>query len=178
YFTRRADSAQVITAKNWIVAQLQAIPGLTVTTSTFDASYGPNIIATKAGSVHPERVIVLGAHYDSINASGASLTAPGADDNASGSAGLLETARLLAQGDFENTVRCVWFCAEEFGLVGSDADAQALDAAGAQVRAMLNMDMIAYRQAGDPFDLDLVTSNTDPSLTQFCRDVTAVYVPG
>ena len=177
YFTRRADSAQVITAKNWLVAQLQAIPGLTVTTSTFDGTLGPNIIATKTGSVHPERLVVLGAHYDSINLSGAALAAPGADDNASGSAGLLETARILATGDFENTVRCVWFCAEEFGLIGSQADAAALDAAGAQVRAMLNMDMIAYRQAGDAFDLDLVTSNTDPSLTQFCRDATATYVP-
>jgi hypothetical protein len=177
YFTRRADSTQVITAKNWIVAQLQAIPGLTVTTSTFDASYGPNIIATKTGSVHPERVIVLGAHYDSINASGASLTAPGADDNASGSAGLLETARILAQGDFEDTVRCVWFCAEELGLIGSTADAQALDAAGTQVVAMLNMDMIAYRQAGDAFDLDFATNDTNPALTQFCRDATATYVP-
>ncbi|HZM00721.1 MAG TPA: M28 family peptidase [Planctomycetota bacterium] len=177
YFTRRANSAQVLVAKDWLVAQLQAIPGLTVTTSTFNAAYGPNVIATKTGSVHPERVIVLGAHYDSVNGDGATLAAPGADDNASGSAGLLETARLLAQGDYENTVRCVWYCAEELGLIGSTADAQALDAAGTQVIAMLNLDMISYRKAGDPHDLDFVTSNTDPVLTQFCRDITAAYVP-
>lgn len=177
YFTRISTSAQVLVAKNWLVAQLQAIPGLTVTTSTFDSSYGPNIIATKTGSVHPERVLVLGAHYDSVNQDGSALAAPGADDNASGSAGLLETARLLAQGSFENTVRCVWYCGEEQGLIGSTADAQALDAAGTQVIAMLNMDMISYRKAGDAFDLDLVTNSTDPTLTQFCRDVTATYVP-
>jgi hypothetical protein len=42
---------------------------------------------------------------------------------------------------------------------------------------MLNMDMIAYRQAGDAFDLDFATNDTNPALTQFCRDATATYVP-
>jgi hypothetical protein len=176
-FTRRADSAQVLVAKDWIVAQLAAIPGLTVTTPSFSASYGPNIVAEKLGSVHPERIVVLGAHYDSINQSGASFAAPGADDNASGSGGLLEAARLLAQGNFENTIRLCWFCAEEFGTVGSEALAAALDAQNAQVVAMLNMDMIAHREPGDAFDLDFATNDTDAALTQFCRDVTAAYVP-
>jgi len=178
YFTRRADSATVLVAKDWLVAQLAAIPGVLVSTSTFDAQYGPNIIATLPGQVHPERVVVLGAHYDSINLAGELLTAPGADDNASGSAGLLEAVSVLAQGDFENTVRCVWFCAEELGLIGSDADATALAASGTDVVAMLNMDMIAHKEPGDAFDLDFASNSTDPVLTQFCRDVTAAYVPG
>jgi len=177
YFTRRADSTQVLTARDWILAQLAAIPGLTVTTETFNGSYGPNIVATKTGAVHPERLVILGAHYDSINGSGSGLAAPGADDNASGSAGLLEAARVLAQGNYENTVRCVWFCAEELGLLGSEAMAAALDAQNAQVVAMLNMDMIAHKEAGDSFDLDFATNNTDPALVQFCRDITAAYVP-
>jgi hypothetical protein len=178
WFTRRATSSEVLLAKNWLVAQLQAIPGVTVTTSAFSSSYGPNVIAEIAGQVHPERVVVLGAHYDSINQAGSSQPAPGADDNASGSGGLLEATRVLAQGDFEYTVRCVWFCAEEFGLVGSDADASDLADAGTDVVAMLNMDMIAHREPGDAYDLDFATNNTDPALTQFCRDVTAAYVPG
>ena len=86
YFTRRADSATVLVAKDWLVAQLAAIPGVQVSTSTFTTGYGPNIIATIPGNVHPERVVVLGAHYDSINQSGATLAAPGADDDGSGSA--------------------------------------------------------------------------------------------
>jgi hypothetical protein len=178
YFTRRADSATVLQAKDWLVAQLSAIPGVQVSTSTFDGAYGPNVIATLPGQVHPERVVVLGAHYDSINGSGSTLTAPGADDNASGSAGLLEAASILAQGEFENTIRCVWFCAEELGLVGSEADAAALKAAGTDVVAMLNMDMIAHREGSDALDLDFATNSTDPALTQFCRDATAAYVPG
>ncbi len=178
YSTRRADSSTVLLAKDWLVAQIAAIPGVQVSTSTFDSQYGPNIVATLPGLVHPERVVVLGAHYDSINLSGSTQPAPGADDNASGSAGLLEALSVLAQGDFENTVRCVWFCAEELGLIGSDADAAALAAAGTDVIAMLNMDMIAHKESGDAFDLDFASNSTDPMLTQFCRDVTAAYVPG
>jgi len=177
YFTRRADSAQVFVAKDWIVSQLAAIPGITVTIETFSGTYGPNIVATKLGSVHPERLVILGAHYDSINGAGAALPAPGADDNASGSGGLLEACRVLAQGSFENTVRCAWFCAEEFGTVGSEAMAAGLDAGGAQVVAMLNMDMIAHLEPGDAYDLDFASNDTDAALTQFCRDLTAAYVP-
>lgn len=177
YFTRRADSAQVQTAKNWIVAQLQTIPGITVTTQTFDGGLGPNIIATITGTTHPERIVVLGAHYDSINLAGAGSPAPGADDNATGSAGILEATRILAQGDYENTLRLMFYCAEEFGLVGSDYDAQLLESQGANVVAMLNMDMIGHLQAGDSYDLDFATNDTNAALTQFCRDVTAAYMP-
>ncbi len=177
YHTRRADQPTATQAKNWLVQQLQAIPGLTVTTQTFSGSYVPNIIAELPGTTHPERIVVLGGHYDSINGSGATAAAPGADDNASGSAGVLEAARVLTQGQFENTVRLLLFSAEEFGLVGSSYDAGQLAAGGAQVVGMLCLDMIAYRQAGDTLDLDLATNSTDPALTQFCSDAAAAYVP-
>lgn len=178
YFTRRADSTQIQTAKNWLVAQLSAIPGVTVTTQTFSGSYAPNVIATITGTSHPERIVVLGAHYDSINLAGASQIAPGADDNATGSAGILEATRILAQADYENTIRLMFYSAEEFGLVGSDYDAAQLANQGANVVAMLNMDMIGHLQAGDTFDLDFATNDTNSALTQFCRDVTVAYVPG
>lgn len=178
YFTRRADSSQIQTAKNWLVAQLSAIPGVTVTTQTFSGSYAPNVIATIPGVSHPERIVVLGAHYDSINLAGASQTAPGADDNATGSAGILEATRILAQADYENTIRLMFYSAEEFGLVGSDYDAEQLANQGANVVAMLNMDMIGHLEPGDSFDLDFATNDTNAALTQFCRDVTVAYVPG
>jgi hypothetical protein len=72
----------------------------------------------------------------------------------------------------------VWFCAEEEGLIGSEAYAAMLDNQDAQVLAMLNMDMIAHLEAGDTYDLDFTTNSSDAPLTQFCRDVTAAYVPG
>lgn len=175
YPTRRADQPQAITAKNWLVSQLQAIPGVIVTTDTFNASYSPNVIAEIPGAVNPNRVVVLGAHYDSINHSGATAIAPGADDNASGTAGIIEATRILSTASFENTIRLVLFSAEEFGLVGAYHDAGQL--AGTDVLAMLNMDMIAHRDTGDTADLDFATNNTDASLTSFCMQTAQTYVP-
>jgi hypothetical protein len=176
YTTRRSTSPQLLQAQVWLKAQLANIPGLVVSEHLWDAGHAPNIVAELTG-LEPDRVVVLGAHLDSINLSGASLPAPGADDNASGSGGLLEAARVLAGGDFEHTLRFVWFSGEEFGLLGADAYAQKLLADGDQPLAMLNMDMIAHRAPGDPLDLDLITNNTDPALTAFIRDATLVYVP-
>ncbi|MBI4879694.1 MAG: M28 family peptidase [Planctomycetes bacterium] len=177
FHTRRSDQPEALLAKNWLVARFQAIPGVTVTTETFQAGYAPNIICELPGATHPERILVLGAHYDSINEGGAEKPAPGADDNASGAAGLLEAARVLAQGQFEATIRVVLFAAEEFNLDGSSADAQGLVDSGAQVLGMLNLDMISYRQAGDAYDVDFILGATDTDLTQFCMDVTSAYLP-
>jgi len=174
YHTRRSDQVQATQAMNWLVSQLQAIPGVTVSTDTFNGSYAPNVIAEITGIVNPSRTVVLGAHYDSINYQGANSWAPGADDNASGSAGILEAARILSTQQFENTVRLILFSAEEFGLVGAYHDAGNL--AGQDVVGMLNMDMIAHRDNGDTADLDFATNNTDAALTSFCMATAQTYV--
>ncbi len=175
YPTRRADQPQAVNVKNWLVAKLQSIPGVNVSTETFSASYAPNVVAEIPGTVDPSTLVVLGAHFDSINYAGATANAPGADDNASGTAGILEAARILSTGSFEHTIRLVLFSAEEFGLVGSFHDAG--KHAPAKVVGMLNMDMIAHRAAGDAADLDFVTTNTDPGLTSFCAQTAQTYVP-
>lgn len=180
YPDRRADGSSILTAKDWLVSQLSAIPGLdSVTTHTFDSGLAPNVVAEITGTTDPDTVVVLGAHYDSINLSGSQFAAPGADDNASGSGGLLEAARVLSAGEFENTIRFVWFSAEEFGLIGAGEYADLLNATpGLDTVAMINMDMIAHRAPGDTFDVDFVTNNTDSALTQFCIDVAQAYTPG
>lgn len=66
-----------------------------------------NIIAELTGGSSPETVLIVGAHYDSVR------TTPGADDNASGVAGLLGLARALAGAQMERTVRFVAFALEE-----------------------------------------------------------------
>jgi Zn-dependent M28 family amino/carboxypeptidase len=70
------------------------------------------------------------------------MAAPGADDNASGSAALLELLRALAAVPLQRTVRFVWFCGEEQGLIGSRAIAAAYAAEGAPLYAMVNADML------------------------------------
>jgi hypothetical protein len=110
-----------------------------------------NVIATKTGTLFPDKYIVVGAHYDSINftdgSSAISMTfAPGADDNASGTAAVLEIARLLKLHDFEplNSIRFITFAFEEGGLHGAYRDVDRIMEEDLDVIAMINSDMIAY----------------------------------
>jgi Zn-dependent M28 family amino/carboxypeptidase len=103
-----------------------------------------NVVAERRGQgVEPRPLWIVGAHLDSINVSGATRPAPGADDNASGTAGLLEIARALAGRTTDADVTLLFFGGEELGLFGSKAHVAGMSAADrARLRAMLNMDMI------------------------------------
>jgi hypothetical protein len=98
-----------------------------------------NLIAEKAGSgPAAATVIELGAHYDSMP------WAPGADDNASGVAVVLETARLLATRPTDKTVRFVFYAMEEEGLVGSAAHVKQLIERQDLPEAALVLDMVGF----------------------------------
>jgi hypothetical protein len=72
-----------------------------------------NVVATQVGDDHPEITVVVGAHFDSANN-------PGADDNGSGTAMVMEAARILSQHRSPMTIKYVLFDREEQGLVGSE----------------------------------------------------------
>lgn len=102
-----------------------------------------NLEAERLGTVSPEQIVVLGAHYDSIAGT------PGANDNGSGVAALLEIARLLAQHSHARTVRFVAFVNEEppffYGdEMGSRRYADRARARGENIRAMLALETIGY----------------------------------
>jgi len=102
-----------------------------------------NIIAERRGNTEPERVLIIGAHYDTAEGT------PGADDNASGVAVLLELARLHAQTSFRKTVRFVAFTLEEPPFfrthhMGSRVYARSLKAKGEQIDAMISLEMLGY----------------------------------
>jgi len=85
----------------------------TFTGSTLHLGKAINLIAFKEGKVEPHRVLELGAHYDTI-------ANPGADDNCSGIAGVLEAARILADIPTERSIRfCLYDLEEVFGGLGS-----------------------------------------------------------
>jgi hypothetical protein len=97
-----------------------------------------NMVGELAGSTTPEMIYILGAHYDHLEGD-----RPGGDDNASGTAGLLEAARVLSQYQFESTIRFIGFNAEEDGRGGSkDYVNNHLVPSGENVVGMVNMDMI------------------------------------
>lgn len=170
---RKASSGAFV-AETYLVNSFDAIGGLDVNTHHYSASYSDNVIAELPGAVDPSVIIVVGGHYDSTSSSSA---APGADDNASGTSGVREIARVLSQYEFKYTIRFCAFGAEEVGLIGSDAYCDLLVSQGANVQAMVNLDMTAYRASGDTADVDFVTNYSSSSLIQFCTDMYNTYVP-
>lgn len=113
-----------------------------------------NVIGEKQGLVHPEQIVLLTAHLDSRAATTPHNPAPGADDNASGSAALLVAADLLADLNFDYTIRLVFFTGEEQGMYGSLYYATDVAAAGEDIIGVLNLDMIAWDAKYGP-DIDL-----------------------
>lgn len=174
--TRRADQPQNAQAVAWLQAYLAQFPGLAVTLQPFRSGHGPNVIAELRGRERPDELVLVGAHLDSYAGSGQAV-APGADDNASGCASVLELVRLLARLPLRRTVRFCCWNSEEFGLYGSAAYAQALRSANANVIAYLNTDMNAFRQSGDARDLDFVLDNSTTALVQYLTAVSQTYVP-
>lgn len=92
----------------------------------------------------PNRVVIVGAHIDSrvTDVMNATSDAPGANDNASGVALVLEAARLLSQRQFDATIVYAVFSGEEQGLWGAELLADTVKARGWQVSAMLNNDIV------------------------------------
>jgi parallel beta-helix repeat protein len=129
-----------------IVATLQSF-GLSVELEPFTYQSGThyNVVATQTGIVYPESYYVIGAHYDSAND-------PGADDDASGVAGVMEAARILSQYPTDYTIKYIAFDLEEYGLIGSEAyvDIHFSD----DIRGMISMDMIAYDPATNKANID------------------------
>jgi hypothetical protein len=110
-----------------------------------------NLVATLRGSVEPDRVYVVSGHYDSRNSDGrdAKGDAPGANDDGSGTAAVLEVADVLAGVPLRATLRLVSYDGEELGLLGSTADAKALAAAKAQVDGMMTLDICGNTESAD-----------------------------
>jgi hypothetical protein len=102
-----------------------------------------NVVGVHAGVTRPDDVYLVGAHYDSVNN-------PGADDNASGVAAVMELARIMTQYQFDATLAFVAFDREEQGLHGAYAYRAAHDTS--KIRGMLSLDMIAYNPPGTHYD--------------------------
>ena len=102
-----------------------------------------NVVGTLLGTTHPNQVYVAGAHYDSVRG-------PGANDNGSGVASVVEAARVLSQYRFEDTLKFVAFDLEEQGHFGSQA--YVASQAGSDIRGMISVDMIGYDAAGANHD--------------------------
>jgi hypothetical protein len=132
-----------------------------------------NVVAEIKGETEPDEIIIICAHYDSIS-NEPTLRAPGADDNASGVAAVMEAARILAGYPFDFTVRFIAFSAEEWGLYGSHFHSAAARAGSERIIGVLNFDMIAYAD-NMPEDLDVVVNDASWWMAERTEQIAGTY---
>lgn len=98
---------------------------------------GNNVIAFQTGSLYPDSVFMICAHYDSVDEFCA-------DDNASGTSAVLEAARILSKYKFEYSIVYALWDEEEKGLIGSYNYAKSTRERGEMIAGVINLDMIGY----------------------------------
>jgi hypothetical protein len=149
--TRYYSTTQMQTATQYVYDRFVEY-GLTdvhFDTFTYNGYTIRNVIGVKTGATYPSRLYMVCGHLDSTSPQAGTL-APGAEDNGTGSVGVLEAARLLANVRTDATIYFVCFTAEEQGLIGSEHLAAIADQQNWDLRGVLNMDMIGYDRAGAP----------------------------
>jgi Zn-dependent M28 family amino/carboxypeptidase len=146
---------------------------------TVQGSY-KNVVGELRGTQTPQKVYIVGGHYDTYG----NGEKPGGDDNASGTAGVLEAARVLSRYSFASTIRFIGFNAEEDWMLGSQDYVNSIVASGKEtIAGMINLDMILRPLwDGDPSqqkDADLTTDSTTPCLAWANKflDAASIYTP-
>jgi len=138
-------------ARNWLLGRFGQA-GLPAGYFYWNGNWGGgpwpcrNVHGNLPGSSGPGRVVVMGGHMDSRTVSSGDVTgfAPGADDDGSGVAALVETGRLLCGQTLRTTFVPAAFAGEEQGLLGAEAYVDQLQVGSVQVAGMINLDMIGH----------------------------------
>lgn len=194
YINRRADAIHIYAVKDWLVSQYENMNVDSVQQHEFESiSYhgaapalivsAPNVLAIQVGKTRPEEIVICGAHYDSYvhDPIGMfdpdTLVSPGADDNATGVAGILTTARILSNYEFERTIIYANWNAEELGLCGSKEYAKECHADSVDIVAYFNLDMTGYVNPGDDIHIHLLYTSCDSLLGKFVKQVCHTYLP-
>ena len=149
-----------------------------------------NVVATLRGTTDPDRIYIASGHYDSINSDvmNATLDAPGADDDASGVAVIMELARVLSHYPLEATVMLVAVQGEEQGLLGSRGLAEEAVAKKWNVEGMITNDIVGGAVGGqgdiDNHTVRIFSANPKGAgegsarhWARFVRDATRVWLP-
>ena len=184
YGSRIWNSENAFAASDWIAGRMEAL-GLEVEQQPFNANTwmgsgaaAPNVIGIQRGTLYPDTYVVCGSHFDSFSyeAMMGGGTAPGADDNATGVASVLESARIMTQYEFEySIIYCAYGC-EEMGLYGSEAYASRCQQQGMDIIGYFNNDMNGYLY-GDQIHIDCIYPNSVEPIGTYYMNVGSVYYP-
>jgi leucyl aminopeptidase len=178
YTTRYYTSATGVSSANALLGKYRGYAGsnANVEVNPFPHTWAqPSIIARINGKgPSADEIVIVGGHIDSTSSG---TRAPGADDDASGSATVLEVFRVIVESNFEpeRTLEFHGYAAEEVGLRGSQAIATAYANEGKNVVAMLQMDMTAFVRSGTNPTIGVVTDFTNAPLSAFVRALASEY---
>jgi len=175
--SRHSFSEGALTAAHWLKERVEDT-GATCRLAPFLVGFAPNVICRYSGIKDTNATVLISGHYDSRGSFG-SVRAPGADDDGSGTTGVLSIARTIARKGvkFHGNVELAFFAGEEQGLLGSRAYARELRAAGANLTLMVQADMTAYRAPGEPLQLGFPDLIGTPEVTQLVANISTIYSP-
>lgn len=159
--TRYITTDSIDAARDWMMQKFLdwGYADVSMQPFEYDGDIHYNVKAVKPGYAEEDKLIVVGAHYDATSTDPLML-APGADDNASGTAVVLEMARVFADIPLRKTIIFMPFSAEEQGLIGSHYAAVDFREQGADLELMINHDMIGHNSDPD-FDVNMQSGNFD-----------------
>ncbi|MCP4581780.1 MAG: M20/M25/M40 family metallo-hydrolase [candidate division Zixibacteria bacterium] len=161
FVTRYSYSDSCRAAELWAI---NTFSDLGLETELFSYDYSGNTwynpIGRKVGLAYPDSIYIIIAHIDATSEN-PDFSAPGAEDNGSGSAGVLEAARILSQYDFNCTIEFVLVSGEEQGLYGSEAYAEYCFLNNKNIGGVFNFDMIAY-EGGYGWDINIYSDQNFP----------------
>src|SRR5947209_568207 len=200
-------------AREWIAAQFRSYsPKLHVTFDKHRIAGHPNqrlfknveiwnVVAMLPGTSEPDRQVLVSGHYDTINMTyktgpdgrrqldaeaTVAAPAPGVTDDGSGTAAVLELARVMSQFQFRKTIVFVAFAAEEYGLYGSGSYAEEAAQKHQQIEGVFNNDIIGSDVTGNGETTNRYVNvySEDPNdsssrqLARYLRDTNELYQPG
>jgi hypothetical protein len=133
-----------------------------------------NVEAVQTGTVYPDSYVIICGHFDSVSDQ-PMQSAPGADDNATGTTAVLTAAEILSNHAFEYSIRYVCFSGEEQGLVGSFHYSSWARLNDVDIVGVLNFDMLGYWESGVDKDLEIETNRASRWLAEAVINAAELY---
>ncbi|KAJ3088749.1 hypothetical protein HDU96_004009, partial [Phlyctochytrium bullatum] len=183
---RYYQSQNGVKSADWIVGQVRSLvvpAGANLTVSYFKHTWAQPSVIARYEPLKPsglDGIVITGTHFDTLGTGSGKAEPnnnPAADDCASGSAVIFETLRTLTLNGFipARPIEFHWYAAEEVGLYGSDAVAQAYATKGIKVVSYLNLDQSGYVKAGTTPVMGVVTDYTTKASTSFMTNIVKTY---
>ena len=177
-YIRDAIKPEALITQNYLLDRFEEI-GLetyihnhTATIGGTDTLEAGNVIAVQLGTEFPDEYIIISSHYDHPDG-------PGADDNASGTAGVLECARILSQHEFKRTILYIPFNGEERWMVGSYPFVHKCARENMNILGVFNLDMIGFWPGPEYGDVTMYSgySYISQQLFDYYQHVANLYIP-